>query len=241
VKILAIETATSICSAAILEDEQCISERSLNEPHIHAEKLLPMIDEALRECHLTAKSINIISVSIGPGSFTGLRIGLSTAKGLAYARNIPVIPVNTLEGLAWRAVNSIHKTRFDLILPMIDARRNEIFTAGYRISSMKLDELIPCQIIHIEKLFQLLEGFQKILLMGDGVDKFEKYCQQFLPDILYRFIIPPLNERLCSASSIGKVGLIKYKKREIANLSSLEPRYIKDFQTLVKTQHISIN
>ena len=131
--ILAIETATEICSAALVHQGVPLCSKSLNEKNIHSEKLMMVIDEILHQTTISLKEVDAIAVSIGPGSFTGLRIGLSTAKGLACARDIPIIAVPTLDGIAesYRITAKIQSEKF---CALIDAKRSEAFYAFYAIS-----------------------------------------------------------------------------------------------------------
>lgn len=134
--ILAIETATDICGAALVENQQEIASRVLAEKNIHSEKLLLLIDEILRQSSVSLKMLKGIAVSIGPGSFTGLRIGVSTAKGLAYAVHLPLLPVPTLDALAeeYRRKNfSIKK-----YCAMIDAKRDEVYFAKYSFTQTEI-------------------------------------------------------------------------------------------------------
>lgn len=129
--ILGIETATEVCSTALVQEGKIVAEQSLKEKNIHSEKLLTMIDEVLTNASCPVKNLHAIAVSIGPGSFTGLRIGLSTAKGLALSCNIPLLAVPTLDGIAESyRVTTPKKKKF---CAMIDAKRNEAFYAFYSI------------------------------------------------------------------------------------------------------------
>lgn len=129
--ILGIETATEVCSTALVHDGKVVIEKSLNEKNVHSEKLLMMIDEVLANASCPVKSLEAIAVSIGPGSFTGLRIGLSTAKGLALSNSIPLLAVPSLDGIAesFRLTGKREKN----FCAMIDAKRNESFYAFYSI------------------------------------------------------------------------------------------------------------
>lgn len=131
--ILGIETATDVCSTALVHDGKVVIEKSLNEKNVHSEKLLMMIDEVLANASCPVKNLEAIAVSIGPGSFTGLRIGLSTAKGLALSNSISLLAVPTLDGIA----ESFRLTgkRENNFCAMIDAKRNESFYAFYTIGN----------------------------------------------------------------------------------------------------------
>ena len=126
-KILAIDTSSAVASAAILEDGKLIAEYILNNKKTHSQKIMPMIDEIIKDSDLTINDIDVFAAAYGPGSFTGLRIGVATAKALAHAVNKPLVEVSTLEGIAYNAVYS------DLLLcPIMDARRNQVYNAVYK-------------------------------------------------------------------------------------------------------------
>ena len=131
--ILAIETATDICGVALVQNQNVVAQRVLAEKYVHSEKLLPMIDEVLRDASFSAKHLDAIAVSIGPGSFTGLRIGLSTAKGLALSLGKSVIAVPTLDALAYAFFRRKGGASVAVVCPMIEAKRDEAFFCFYRI------------------------------------------------------------------------------------------------------------
>lgn len=132
--ILAIETATDICGAALVHKQKEIMARNVQEKNVHSEKLLFLIDEVLRKSSVTLKELNGIAVSIGPGSFTGLRIGLSSAKGLAHAAELPIIPIPTLDALA-EEFRRTHSATHNYCA-MIDAKREEVYFAHYQLSEV---------------------------------------------------------------------------------------------------------
>src|SRR5450759_5199634 len=138
--ILAIETATDVCGVALVQNQNVIAQRVLAEKYVHSEKLLPMIDEVLRDASLSAKHLDAIAVSIGPGSFTGLRIGLSTAKGLALSLGISVIAIPTLDALAYAFFRTKGGASAAVVCPMIDAKRDEAFFCFYRIDAVEAEK-----------------------------------------------------------------------------------------------------
>ncbi|HLP17148.1 MAG TPA: tRNA (adenosine(37)-N6)-threonylcarbamoyltransferase complex dimerization subunit type 1 TsaB [Bacteroidota bacterium] len=129
--ILSIETATELCGAALIDDGFVVAHRTVTEKNIHSERLMVLVDEVLREAGVAVKDLAGIAVSIGPGSFTGLRIGLSTAKGLAYAQSLPMIPVPTLDAIAEEAVRTGVAASGDVICALIDAKRDEAYYAFF--------------------------------------------------------------------------------------------------------------
>ena len=236
-KILGIETATAVCGAAVVVDGVPRVERSIEAPHVHSEKLMTLIDECLQISGIDLRDCDGIAVSIGPGSFTGLRIGLSVAKGLAYAAGKPVISVPTLEALAWRAIHQHLTHEGDLILPMIDARRDEVYTATYRHSDAKLEEVTSARAIALKEITNSIGLANRVIVLGDGVEKFQHFLMKTESVTRSKIIAPPREARTCSALSVALRGEAKLVRGQRDDLSGLEPLYVKDFFTLVKTQH----
>lgn len=230
-KILGIETATSVCSIALIENSKVLSEKSLLEKNIHSEKIIPLIDEVLKNF----KEFDKIAVSIGPGSFTGLRVGLSTAKGLAYASKKPIIPVSTLKALAYNVI--LHKIQTTaLILPLLDARSEEFYCSLYKIENDELLELISPKPFLFKDIISFLQTDKEYIIIGEGADKF-RILLTSNNIIVKNLKFYSSNVNFCSAVSIA---LLAEKKDIIYNLNQIaeiEPIYLKDFQTLVKSQH----
>jgi tRNA threonylcarbamoyladenosine biosynthesis protein TsaB len=234
VKVLAVETSTAVCGAAVVSGDEVLTERSLYEKHVHSEKLVTMIDALIAE----TDDYDAVAVSIGPGSFTGLRIGLSVAKGLTYAHDKPLVSVPTLEALAWRAVLEDGVRDGDEILAMIDARRNDVYAAAFTVAKNELVSNWGPEALSLDALMERFPRQNRIVLMGDAVDKLVRRFEDRLRGN-GRFLIPPLLERLCSASAVGLVGVRKALRGDFAERSSLEPLYVKDFVSLVQKQHIT--
>ncbi len=275
--ILAIETATNVCAAALVSDGKIIHELSVNEPQVHSEKLLALIDNLLTThnsqlttevtgygLQVTRAIPDAVAVSIGPGSFTGLRIGLSVAKGLCYAWNKPLVPVPTLKALAWNVLlenNSPNhgdvilnpalageeslselKTGLDnimqendFVLPMLDARRNEAYVALYQRRENELIEVYPVQAISIEKILERLPENQKVVVLGDASTKFKTYLES-LESNAERCIFLPAEQQQCRAAAVGVVGEMLLANGIVADLASLEPMYVKEFFTTAPKQ-----
>jgi tRNA threonylcarbamoyladenosine biosynthesis protein TsaB len=237
VKILGIETATNLCAAAIVENGTVHAEHSSDSPHVHSEKLISIIDQCFNDAKLTLNSIDGIAVSIGPGSFTGLRIGLSVAKGLSYASGKPLAAVPTLKGLAMHGIaqNSIQNIEF--ILPLLDARRDEVYIALYRLAGIDLHEVIPSSAMSLAHLVNQLPVNKKILILGDGTEKFEHFIKKADNYAPNSYIILQNSSNYCSAAIIAQMGSEIINAQGGADIASLEPFYVKDFYTLVRTQH----
>jgi tRNA threonylcarbamoyladenosine biosynthesis protein TsaB len=217
--ILNIETATKNCSVALSKNGETIALREIAEEGFsHAEKLHVFIEEIISESAISFQDLNAIAVSQGPGSYTGLRIGVSSAKGLCYALNIPLIAVDTLQSLA--AQISIPN---GLIIPMIDARRMEVFSAAFDLN-LNTIQAVAAEII-TEDSYKELE--QEIHFIGDGASK----CKAFLNKSNFIFhdnIIYP------SAKEMSFLSFEKYKKSDTVDVAYFEPLYVKDFMLTKK-------
>jgi tRNA threonylcarbamoyladenosine biosynthesis protein TsaB len=198
--ILAIETATEVCSASLAHGGAVLAVRSVNEKNIHSERLLTLIDEVLKESGRTMNDIDAIAVSIGPGSFTGLRIGLSTAKGLAMAHGLSIVAIPTLDGIAegFRLTgDAVQSTTF---CAMIDAKRNEAFWSLYAVDDRDIHRISEYTIDKKEEIV-------KIASLKDAV----------------------LKQPETTAVSIALLADRKRKEFEVSDISLLEPLYLRDF------------
>ena len=212
--ILNIETATKNCSVALAENGKTIAlEEIALESFSHAEKLHVFIENVLTKANKFPKNLNAIAVSCGPGSYTGLRIGVSAAKGLCFALDLPLIAIDTLTVLAQQLMVSEGK-----IIPMIDARRMEVFLAVY---NDKLEKIRKTQAEIIDETYLAKEN-DIFHLIGDGAIKFENILTdkkfRFYPEILYP-----------SATNMGFLSFEKFSKNEFEDLAYFEPFYLKDF------------
>jgi tRNA threonylcarbamoyladenosine biosynthesis protein TsaB len=212
--ILNIETATQNCSVAIAKDGMTLWYREIAEQgYSHAEKLHIFIQEILQESNLKFQDLCAIAVSQGPGSYTGLRIGVSAAKGLCYALDIPLIAVDTLKILA-----SAVKIEEGLIVPMIDARRMEVYSAVFDAKLEKIRD-VRAEIID-ENSFSDVVG--KVFFVGNCADK----CKTVLTKdnfVFLEHIIYP------SAKQMGSLSFEQYEKSDTVNVAYFEPYYLKDF------------
>lgn len=219
--ILNIETSTKTCSVNLSKNGKVIENREISsEKYIHGERLHLLIQELFNSSKIAIDKLNAVAVSSGPGSFTGLRIGVSAAKGLSFALKIPLISMDAIE-IMIQHYNITSTNEKAIFFPMIDARRNEVYTAGYNIHKTKIDE-INCP--EIDKVF--LSNYLKydeIIFLGEGATKFkEKFNHQKIKiDDL------PLN----SSMGMVKETYQKYLKEEFENTSYFNPFYFKDFKS----------
>ncbi|WET04542.1 tRNA (adenosine(37)-N6)-threonylcarbamoyltransferase complex dimerization subunit type 1 TsaB [Flavobacterium sp. YJ01] len=212
--ILNIETATKNCSVSVAKDGKTIACNELaDEGYSHAEKLHVFIEEVIAKAGISVQDLVAIAVSQGPGSYTGLRIGVSAAKGLCYALNIPLIAVDTLQTLASQAEVTDGK-----IIPMLDARRMEVYSAIFS-SDLTIDRAIKAEIID-ENSFQ--EYTDKLYFVGDCAEKCKPVLTKgnfiFLEDVKYP-----------SANAMSKISYDKYQKSDTVDVAYFEPYYLKDF------------
>lgn len=201
-KILAFETTSHVASVAVLSDEMLLGEFTINHPKTHSQKLMPMLIMLLESLELNVKDFDYFAVSSGPGSFTGVRIGVSTVKALAQPHNIPVIPVSSLEAMGQPFIG------FEgLICPIMDARKNEVYTALYRWQDSKLVMVEPDQAIAPDLwLEQLTKRAENILLVGDALPK---YAQNYKNVLGERLIVAPEAFNRQRASSVAQSALSK--------------------------------
>ncbi len=212
--ILNIETATKNCSVALSKDGKTLAITEIAEQNFsHAEKLHVFIEELLLETNVALKEVKAIAVSQGPGSYTGLRIGVSAAKGLCYALSIPLIAVDTLEILARKI-----QVSSGIILPMIDARRLEVYCAFFDSNFAKIRET-KAEVID-ENSFQ--EELEVLHLIGDGAMKFKEILKgdkfKYYPEIEYP-----------SAAEMGVISFQKFQNNQFEDVAYFEPYYLKDF------------
>ena len=219
--LLHIETATDVCSVALSRGEEIIGLKEEAGGNNHAKNLLPFVDEVLKQGSCKIANLNGVAVSIGPGSYTGLRIGVSTAKGIAYTAGIPVMAVSTLENIAQGAKTlwSGTSTETVQIVPMIDARRMEVFTTCFTYNMQPLEE-VSAKIIDENTFVELLSE-QKILFCGNGMPK----CRELLsssPNAC--FIDAPV-----SAKNMLPTALRKWQNNDFENVAYFEPFYLKEY------------
>ncbi len=221
--LLLIETATEMCSVAISKGEQIIAKREDASGYAHAEKLFLYIDEAVQQAQLTPAQLHGVVVSAGPGSYTGLRIGASAAKGLAFGLEIPLLSVSTLESIFYAAQKQ-HPSTNALFIPMLDARRMEVYTATYQHDGTLVKEA-SATIINEEYVAQLPTD-TTIIVSGNGASKTKELIT--LPNVI--FDATPL-----SAESLLTPALLKFNAEQYEDAAYFEPYYLKEY-VAVKSQ-----
>lgn len=218
VYILNIETATKNCSVSIAKDGQTIALREVAElGYSHAEKLHIFIEEVVADARISLGDIKAIAISQGPGSYTGLRIGVSAAKGLCYALDVPLIAVDTLQSLATQV-----KVADGVIIPMLDARRMEVYSAIFDSNLVKIRK-VEAEVIDVDSFYNIP---QKKYFIGDAVAK----CKEILmrdDRVFFDEIIYP------SANEMSAISYQQFQLCEFVDMAYFEPYYLKDFVTTV--------
>ncbi len=216
--ILNIETSTTLCSVSIAKEGKIIETKEINEGYTHAENLHVFIEEVLKKADKTPKDLNAIAVGGGPGSYTGLRIGVSAAKGLAFALQIPMIAINTLQIMA---ATAIQQNRFDVLFcPMLDARRMEVYTAIFDVNLNTVKETSP-QIISEEDISFFNIG-KPICFFGDGMLKCKDLLKKIPSSTFIDNIVP-------SAVALAELAYQKQQKGQFEDVAYFEPFYLKEF------------
>ncbi len=216
--LLHIETATDICSVALTLGTEVLSVKENADGNSHSKNLLPFIDSVLKETKFVQQDLQGVAVSIGPGSYTGLRIGVSTAKGIAYSSGIPVITVGTLESIANGARQVCKSPDFDIV-PMIDARRMEVFAAHYN-ANLEMLENVAAVIVDENAYADLLQEKQ-VVFCGNGMPK----CREMLskhPNATFA-------DFTLSAQYMLPTALKKWEKKDFADTAYFEPFYLKEY------------
>jgi tRNA threonylcarbamoyladenosine biosynthesis protein TsaB len=218
VKVLALETATIAGSVAIVDDNKgLIGEVKVDVKIAHAERLMPSIEWLLNSSNVSTEEFDAFAVSIGPGSFTGLRIGLSTAKGLSYATGKPIVPVPTLDAFARTLPFCSY-----MICPMLDARKNEVYAGLYRWKDNICRKIMPEVAISPKELLKKIN--EPVVFLGDGV----KIYKELIADTLGSDAVFARASRMSpSASTVAEMAIEKVKEGFVADPVSLTPFYIR--------------
>ena len=219
-RILALDSSGLVATVAIVEEEQTIAEYTVNYKKTHSQTLLPMLDEIVKMTEMDLNTIDAIAISGGPGSFTGLRIGSATAKGLGLALQKPLIHVPTIEGLAYNLYGSDA-----LICPIMDARRNQVYTGNYRFENEKLHIVEKQMAIDVGELVEKLNQLdEKVVFLGDGVPV---YKGQLEAGLRVSFTFAPANMNRQRASSVGVAGIQYLKEGKTETAAEHQPDYLR--------------
>lgn len=223
-KILGIESAGTVASVAIVEDGVVLCDFTINGKYTHSKTIMPMLEAIRSIIEVDLSTIDAIAVSAGPGSYTGLRIGASTAKGLAHVWQVPIVGVSTIESLA----NNISETD-KIICPMLDARRQHAFCGAYRYEAGVLKNILPIDLRSVEEFAALLKPFdQELMILGDGLNNHRQLVEAYMPKD--RWIEARAEEGLPKASTLALVGHEKIKRGETETYMEHQPDYFRPTQ-----------
>lgn len=216
--VLSIDSSSKVATVAILKDDVLLGEYILNDKREHSVILVPLIENLLKECNLTIDDIDGYVVSKGPGSFTGLRIGMATVKGMSFGNNKPYISISSLDALAYNLIS------FNgIICPIMDALRENVYTALYKNNNDNLEKIMDYTAMDIDKLVDLLKTKNEdVIFVGDGVYKHKQYICDNFPKAHFA----PTHLNIIRASSLGELGL-KSLKDGICDDSNSSPIYLK--------------
>ncbi len=217
-KILALETSATAASVAICEDEALIAQSFQRTGLTHSATLMPMVESMLSNTNITMKDIDIIAVAAGPGSFTGLRIGVSAAKGLAWGNEIPCYGVSTLEAMALGL-----GVQDSYVLPTMDARRSQVYTALFAVENGIISRLFEDSAIALSELKEKLPGDKPIFLVGDGSNLTYNTLHSDIPNL----ILPPEHKMHQRAVGVGLAANKAIAAGDVGDAASLTPNYLR--------------
>ncbi|MFM9945551.1 MAG: tRNA (adenosine(37)-N6)-threonylcarbamoyltransferase complex dimerization subunit type 1 TsaB [Bacteroidia bacterium] len=222
--ILSIESSGTICSVALHQNGELLALVESNEPNIHGQSLAVFIKEITELQNIEINKLDAIAVSEGPGSYTGLRIGVSVAKGICYASKIPLIAVDTLKSLAFAMLqqNEILIPKNAVLMPMIDARRMEVYLAGY---NLQLNKTLPTKPVILDEIFYTSLA-QPSFVCGNGASKIEG---GFFNNLLT--LVPEIT---FSAKHLGELAFKKFENHQFEDVAYFEPVYLKEFAVVLK-------
>ncbi len=227
-RIILIETSTSLCSTAIVEDGEIVCSRLSEEPRAHASMTAVFVDGMLKERGLGMEDFNAVAVSKGPGSYTGLRVGVSTAKGLCFGAGIKLISVGTLDTLVWQAIDEgLVPAGCRHIIPMIDARRMEVYTGIFTPEGVQTSPTVSKVIDENTFAEELKDG--PVLFIGDGAGK----CEQVIRNGNATFV------QCCpKASGMRRPATAALREGRFEDVAYFEPYYLKEFVTTVSKKKL---
>ncbi len=232
--ILNIETSTLICSVSVSKDGKVLAAKESSEEKSHAKKLTLFIDEVLGELNYSFNNLDAVAVSKGPGSYTGLRIGVSTAKGICYAKDIPLIAINTLHSMAYGFVHKeeskdlLQQNENILVVPMIDARRMEVYSAFFNKKG-EFERNVKAEIID-EKSYEDVLQKNILVFFGDGSQKIKDVVKH--ENAIFIDGINP------SAKNMSYLSEAAYNKKDFEDVAYFEPFYLKDFVATIPKKNI---
>ncbi len=225
-KILALDTATQSCSVAIVDDGLLLAELTRANVKTHARHAMDLIETVCRVADLKTEEVDGFAVTIGPGSFTGLRIGVSTIKGLAFSLAKPVAGVSSLDALAWQCAQSAY-----LICPLLDARKKEVYACRYRFENNELKKEIPET---VSTPGEAVCGIREpSIFVGNAANMYQKKISAELGDLAH---VATSGQHTIRASSIAWLGMIQFERKRSDDIALLAPHYIRRSDAEIKSQ-----
>lgn len=219
-KILALDSSGLVASVAIVTEDAVLAEYTVNYKKTHSQTLLPMLDEVVGMVELDLKEVDAIAIAAGPGSFTGLRIGSATAKGLGLAMKKPIVAVPTLDGLAY----NLYGTK-RIICPMMDARRNQVYTGLYEFNDKEFRVIKEQTAAAVEEILEEINQLgREVVFLGDGAAVYQELiCEK--TKVEYSFA--PIHMNRQRAGAVGALGLELFKKGQVESADRHEPVYLR--------------
>jgi len=225
-KVLGIDTSSNATSIAVIEDNKLICEYTINTKTTHSQKLMPMIENMLKISEVNVNDMDMIAICQGPGSFTGLRIGMATAKALSHVNNLPIVGVNSLELLAGNMDLSDKK-----ICSILDAQRTQVYMGQYKFENNKLVELKSVDVVEIDELLEELKSSnEEWILVGEAVYKYEDKIKE-----IQNIYVPAPSHNVNKASSLCTIAMNKYNQNiDVYDCYTINPVYIRKSQAEVQ-------
>ena len=225
-KLLGLDSSGLVASAAIVEDDTLLAEYTSNYKKTHSQTLLPMLDEIAGMTELDLDTIDAIAVAAGPGSFTGLRIGSATAKGLGLALNKPLVAVPTVDALAYNLYDVP-----GLICPLMDARRNQVYTGLYEFRDHKMETVAPQMAVGVEAIVEQINSLgREVIYLGDGVAVYREQLEQ-LTKVPFSFALRPgisaAAEAAGAAGAVAALGAVYYARGQVETAAEHRPEYLR--------------
>lgn len=218
-KILAVDTSATAASVAVAEENKLIGEFSINTALTHSQTLMPMVDELLKNTGLSVNDIDAVAVNAGPGSFTGVRIGVAAVKGIAFPKNLPCVSVSTLESMAYNMLGNDC-----IVCSVMDARCSQVYNALFRVKGCTVTRMTDDRALSLTDLKNELRNInEKVVLVGDGA----VLCSKFLGEELENIMLAPFNNRIQTASSIAYAAFEKINNGETVKADELMPVYLR--------------
>ena len=225
-KVLGIDTSSNATSIAVIEDNKLICEYTINTKTTHSQKLMPMIENMLKISEVNVNDMDMIAICQGPGSFTGLRIGMATAKALSHVNNLPIVGVNSLELLAGNMDLSDKK-----ICSILDAQRTQVYMGQYKFENNKLVEIKSVDVVEIDELLEELKSSnEEWILVGEAVYKYEDKIKE-----IENICVPAPSHNVNKASSLCTIAMNKYDQNiDVYDCYTINPVYIRKSQAEVQ-------